>query len=158
MFALRSIIAAGALAVAGVAAAPAASAEKAAVYTGLFSDVAVQGYDTVAYFKVGEPVKGSSEFSTTYHGAEFQFSSQENLDLFLSDPEAYAPQYGGYCAWAMADGRTAKGDANIWKIVDGKLYLNFNQSIQNKWEKDIPGFIEQADVQYPIITDVGAQS
>ena len=126
---------------------PVASAEP-AIYTGRFSNVAVEGHDPVAYFKEGKPVKGSKEFTTEYMGADFRFASAENLETFLSDPAAYAPQYGGYCAWAMADGQYAKGDADYWRIVDGKLYLNFNRSIQQKWEADIPGFIEKADAQW----------
>ena len=126
---------------------PPAAAEP-AIYTGRFSNVAVEGHDPVAYFTDGAPVKGSKEFSTTYMGAEFRFATAENLETFLSDPAAYAPQYGGYCAWAMADGQHAKGDADYWRIVDGKLYLNYNKGIQKKWEADIPGFIEKADAQW----------
>jgi YHS domain-containing protein len=124
--------------------APAAQAEP-AIYTGAFSDTALQGYDPVAYFTDGAPVKGSKDFATEYKGATFQFASAANRDVFLADPTAYAPQYGGYCAWAMADGKYAKGDAKYWKIVDGKLYLNFNAGIAKKWNADIPGFIEKAD-------------
>lgn len=126
---------------------PTAQAEP-AVYTGRFSNTALQGYDPVAYFTDGQPVKGSKEFSTEYNGATFQFASAANRDTFLADPAAYAPQYGGYCAWAMADGKYAKGDAKYWKIVDGKLYLNYNAGIQKKWNADIPGFIEKADTQW----------
>ena len=131
--------------------APTAAAETAQVYTGRFSNVAVQGHDPVAYFTAGEPTKGSKDFSTTYQGAEFRFASQENLDTFVADPEAYAPQYGGYCAWAVSQGYTAKGDADHWRIVDGKLYLNYNAKVQRDWEADIPGFIEQADTEWPVI-------
>lgn len=127
--------------------APAALAEP-AIYTGRFSDTALQGYDPVAYFTDGKPVKGSKEFSAEYMGANFQFASAENRETFLADPTAYAPQYGGYCAWAMADGKYAKGDAKYWKIVDGKLYLNYNSGIQKKWNADIPGFIDKADTHW----------
>lgn len=149
---LRSILIAGALALTpALVAAPAAHADKAPVYTGLFSNVAVEGHDPVAYFTEGQPVKGQRAYSTEYQGAEFRFASQANLDTFLADPEAYAPQYGGYCAWAVAQGYTAKGDADHWRIVDGKLYLNFNAKVQSDWEADIPGFIEQADAQWPTV-------
>ena len=145
---LRPIFLAAVVAFAPVAAiAPAAHAEP-AIYTGRFSDTALQGYDPVAYFTEGEPVKGSKDFSTEYMGATFRFASAENRDTFLADPTAYAPQYGGYCAWAMADGNYAKGSAKHWKIVDGKLYLNYNSGIQKKWNADIPGFIERADKQW----------
>ena len=123
------------------------------VYTGRFSNQALQGYDPVAYFTDGKPVKGTKEFQTDYMGASFLFASAANRDAFLADPAAYAPQYGGYCAWAMADGQYAKGDAKYWKIIDGKLYLNYNSSIQKKWNADIPGFIEKADTHWQDLQD-----
>ena len=149
---LRSIIAATLIAVGPMAVVtPAAYADKDEIYTGRFSNVALQGYDTVAYFTLGEPTKGSSEFTTSYQGAEFQFASQENLTLFLADPAKYAPQYGGYCAWAVAQDKTAKGDARRWAIVDGKLYLNYNKGIQKKWDADRSGFITSADANWPTV-------
>lgn len=149
---IRSILAAAALACApAMLAAPPAFADKAPVYTGLFSNVAVEGHDPVAYFTEGRPVKGKKAFSTTYHGAEFRFASQANLDTFLADPDTYAPQYGGYCAWAIAQGQLAKGDADHWRIEDGKLYLNYNAKVQRDWLADISGFIEAGDAQWPAI-------
>ena len=123
------------------------------IYTSLFSNKAVSGYDVVAYFTEGKPVKGSSEYTTEYMGAEWLFSSEENLNLFIGDPEAYAPQYGGYCAWAVAQGDTASAKPEYWKIVDGKLYLNFSRKIQDRWEKDIPGFIESANGNWPKVIE-----
>lgn len=128
---------------------PAPAAAEPPVYTDLFSDVAVQGYDPVAYFKDGQPGKGSKDFTAEYKGATFRFVSADNRDAFLGDPEKYAPQYGGYCAWAVSQGYHAKGDARFWKIVDGKLYLNYNGAVQEKWEGDIPGFIAKADEAWP---------
>lgn len=122
-----------------------------AVYTGRFSHVAVQGYDPVAYFTSAEPVKGDKAFETEWNGATFRFFSAENRDLFIANPEGYAPQYGGYCAWAIAQGKFAKGDAQRWRIVDGKLYLNFSKGIQKKWDADIPGFIETGDAIWPTL-------
>lgn len=130
---------------------PAASADAAPIYTGLFSNTAVQGHDVVAYFTEGRPVEGSRAFTTEYQGAEFRFVSQQNLDTFLAEPEAYAPQYGGYCAWAVAQGQRAKGDARHWAIVDGKLYLNFNEDIQSDWNADRENFITQADENWPTV-------
>lgn len=130
---------------------PAPAAAEPPVYTGPFSDVAVQGYDPVAYFKDGKPGKGSKDFTAEYHGVIFRFASAANRDVFLGDPEKYAPQYGGYCAWAVSQGYHAKGDARFWKIVDGKLYLNYSASVQQKWEGDIPGFIAKADEVWPDI-------
>ncbi len=148
----RTLIAAVALVSAPVmVAAPAAFADKDPIYTSKKSTLALQGYDTVAYFTVGSPTKGSADYTTTYSGAEFRFVSEENLNLFLSDPEKYAPQYGGYCAWAVAKGKTAKGDARRWAIVDGKLYLNYNKGIQKKWDKDRTGFITSGDQNWPTV-------
>ena len=150
----RSMIAAAGLALMpALAVAPAAHAEKAPVYTGLFNNVAVEGYDPVAYFTEGRPVKGDRDFTTDYNGAEFRFASQANLDMFLADPVKYAPQYGGYCAWAVSQGYTAKGDAEFWHIEDGKLYLKYNKSVQETWEEDIPGFITMADENWPSVLD-----
>lgn len=148
-----SLAVAAVLSLSGVAALPAASAHAAddLIYTGLFSNTAVGGYDTVAYHTVGEPVRGSRDFETEWNGASWRFSSQDNLDLFLADPEGYAPQFGGYCAWAMAQGYTAKGDPNIWSIVEGKLYLNFDRTVQMRWQQDIPGHIERANANYPAV-------
>lgn len=126
-------------------------AESDPFYTGYLSNVAVQGYDPVAYFKEGTPVKGRSDFSTEYKGAEFHFSTQANLDTFKTEPDKYAPQFGGYCAWAVAQGYTAKGDANHWAVVDGKLYLNYNADIKARWQADIPGFIERANQNWTAV-------
>lgn len=151
---LKTLIAAATLTlIPAIAVAPAAHAEKAPVYTGLFNNLAVEGHDPVAYFTEGRPVKGERAFSTEYNGATFRFASQANLDTFLADPVRYAPQYGGYCAWAVSQGYTAKGDADHWKIVDGKLYLNYNKSVQETWEEDIPGFITLADGNWPTVLD-----
>jgi len=106
---------------------PRVAAAEPQIRTGAFDDIAVQEYDPVACFKAGKPVKGTKEFPTTWNGAEFRFASG---DAFEEYPEAYAPQYGGYCAGAVSQGYTAKGDAKFWKIVDGKLYLNYNSSVQ----------------------------
>ena len=123
------------------------------IYTPLFSDKAVSGYDAVAYFTEGKPVKGESDFEYDYMGATWRFSSAENLEAFKADPEKYAPQYGGYCAWAVSQNYTAKGNPNNWTIVDGKLYLNYNDEIQARWEKDIPGFIAKANENWPGVLD-----
>lgn len=119
------------------------------IYTGLFSDLAVGGYDPVAYFTQGKPVPGSESFGLEWKGATWRFASAENRAKFEAGPEQFAPQYGGHCAWAMADGREASGDPKFWKIVNGKLYLNYDGDVQKKWERDIPGFIRSADVHWP---------
>ena len=113
--------------------------------------LAVRGYDVVSYF-VGDgvPVVGAEAFTVRYNGYDYRFANEENAQLFVADPAKYAPAYGGYCAWAIgANDRLAPGDPQVYEIVDGKLYLNFNTDVQGRWEKDIPGFIEAGDINYP---------
>ncbi len=119
------------------------------IYTGFLSSLAVDGHDPVAYFTLKTPTKGSSNFTLKHQGATWRFASLENLEKFRANPAAYAPKYGGYCAWAVSQGYTAKGDPKFWRIVDGKLYLNYNAEIQTRWEKDIPGFIRKAEKNWP---------
>jgi hypothetical protein len=142
--------AAALLAAVGLHGAPARAAD-APIYTGIFSNAAVGGYDTVAYFTQQQPVKGDRRFVHQWKGAEWRFASAENRDRFAAAPEQYAPQYGGYCAWAVAQGYTASGDPQYWKLVDGKLYLNYDASVQKKWEQDIPGFIAKGDGNWPAV-------
>src|SRR5688572_11145764 len=106
---------------------------------------AMDGYDPVAYVTDGRPVAGSSQFETKWNGALWRFASAAHRDAFRTDPERYAPQFGGYCAYAVSQGYTANGDPRVWKIVDGGLYLNYSASVQRNWEKDIRGYIAKAD-------------
>ena len=126
-----------------------ASAAIDAIYTGFFSNEALRGYDTVAYFTMGMPIEGSDEYTFEYQGATWKFSSQEHLDLFKADPGKYAPQYGGYCAWAMANGDTASAEPDLWTIHEGKLYLNYSRRINQRWKADMENFIKSADVEWP---------
>ncbi len=120
------------------------------IYSSFFSSKAISGYDTVAYFTEGKPVQGKSEHSVNYKGVDWLFSSAENLAKFNANPDAYAPQYGGHCAWAVAEKNTKySADPLIWTIVDNKLYLNYDQSVQIDWVKDVPGFITQGDNNWP---------
>ncbi|MEM8811475.1 MAG: YHS domain-containing (seleno)protein [Pseudomonadota bacterium] len=111
--------------------------------------IAVDGSDVVAYFKDGRPVAGSHSITHEWRGATWRFSSEENRDAFAANPTAYAPQFGGYCAWAVSEGYTASTIPEAWKIVDGKLYLNFSRSVQRRWERDIPGRIAAANRNWP---------
>jgi YHS domain-containing protein len=124
---------------------------KPAVYTEFKSKLALDGYDAVAYFKTGQPAKGSAQHAFAWNGATWQFASAENKAAFEASPQAYAPQYGGYCAWAVSEGYTAKGDPSHWRVVDGKLYLNYNASVQKSWEKNIPGHIAKGDRNWPVV-------
>ncbi|MEN9712790.1 MAG: hypothetical protein RLY90_1051 [Pseudomonadota bacterium] len=119
------------------------------IYTALFSNLAVGGYDTVAYFTEGRPIKGDAHFFTQYEGVQWRFSSAKNRALFLENPQKYAPQYGGYCAWAVSQGYTASADPLRWRIVEGKLYLNYDADVQKKWEANIPDFIQKANQNWP---------
>lgn len=117
----------------------------------IFSDkgIAIQGTDPVAYFTERKPVKGNPAFAHQWKGVTWHFASTINRDLFKADPEKYAPQFGGYCAWAVANKYTAATVPEAWSIVDGKLYLNFNLGIRSRWEKDIPGNITKANANWP---------
>ena len=111
--------------------------------------VAIDGHDPVAYFEFGEPREGVPEHAFDWQGATWRFASAAHRDLFAADPARYAPQYGGYCAWAVAQGTTAGIDPEAWRIVDGKLYLNYSPKIQRRWAENVPGHIEAADRHWP---------
>jgi len=120
------------------------------VYTSEHNNKALRGYDSVSYFTGdGHPVKGSENFQTSWRGADWYFSSQKNLELFKSDPEEYAPQYGGYCAWATAHGGLAKGDPNVYHLQDGKIYLNYDMEIKEGWLPERAKLIPVADKKFP---------
>ena len=119
------------------------------IYTGLVKGVAVGGYDPVAYFTEHKPVIGKGDILYSWKGVTWRFASEKNRDAFAANPEKYAPQYGGYCAYAVAKSGTAKGDPQAWSIVGGKLYLNLSPAVQKLWEKDIPGYIKAADKNWP---------
>lgn len=147
---LRTLLLAAAAFAAPLAIAAPAHADG-GVFVGVEGEnIAVSGYDTVSYFKGdGVPVKGSARYAVKYDGAVWHFASQENADAFKADPDAYAPQYGGHCAWALgANGRLAPGDPTLYKLVDGKLYLNFNRSVQKTWLSNINGFITKANTAW----------
>lgn len=107
--------------------------------------LAIQGYDVVAYFTDGRPVRGSSSYVHRWQNAEWRFASAEHRDAFIADPERYAPQYGGFCAYGVAQGYRVDVDPTAWRIVDGRLYLNYNHSVNRTWVQDIPGYVRQAD-------------
>lgn len=126
-----------------------AQSPKPPVFTEFRSKLALDGYDPVAYFKTGKPTKGQAQHAASWNGAAWHFASAENRAAFEASPQAFAPQFGGYCAWAVSEGYTAKGDPNHWRIVDGKLYLNYNATVQANWAKDIPGRIDRGNANWP---------
>jgi len=117
------------------------------------SGLALRGYDPVAYFNAGKPEAGRGEFTAIHKGATYRFASAANRDAFVAAPERYLPQYGGWCAFAAADGKKAEGDPQVWRIENGKLYLNYNRSIGQRWSADIPGYVAKADAKWPEIRD-----
>lgn len=116
-----------------------------------FSNVAIDGYDVVAYHKQNIAIEGKKDFSAEFKGANWRFISAENLQEFLSEPDRYIPQYGGYCAFAVVNGTTADIDPKVFSIYNGKLYLNYNAKIGKTWEKNKDEFIKKADVNWPKI-------
>lgn len=111
-------------------------------------NIAIKGYDPVAYFTDGHAEPGSKDFAYQWKGATWQFSSAAHLAAFKSDPEKYAPQYGGYSAFAVAEGAPAAADPAIWTILDGRLYLNTSEAVRKQWLAEIEGFIETADANW----------
>lgn len=117
-----------------------------------FTGLAIDGYDPVAYFTLSKPVKGTREFTFEFGGATYRFASAEHREQFAKDPAKYVPQYGAFCAWAVSRGYTADTDPLAWRIVEGKLYLNYNASVQKQWEQDIPANIGKADANWPALS------
>ena len=111
--------------------------------------VAVQGYDVVAYRTDGAAVKGRVEFEYRWQGAIWRFASAAHRDRFAGSPDDFAPQFGGYCAWAVSRGYTADIDPEAWRIVDGRLYLNYSRRVQRMWEQDIAGNIAKGRMNWP---------
>jgi len=149
MLTRRAVLRAALVLPAAVVAVTPALAQDPAVYSD--GQVAIRGADPVAYFTQSAPVIGSPEFSAQWNGTMWHFASADNRATFLADPEAYAPQYGGYCAWAVAQGYTASTVPEAWEIVDGKLYLNYSPRIQRRWRRDITGNIARGDANWPTV-------
>ncbi len=117
------------------------------------ADGAIHGYDPVAYFTDGKAVKGVKQFTYEWNTATWYFSNKQNLDAFKASPEKYAPQYGGYCAYGLADGHKAPTDPEAWLIKDGKLYFNYNKDVQQMWKKKQAEYIIVADKKWPDLKD-----
>ena len=111
--------------------------------------LAVGGYDVTAYFLQGRALRGNADYRFNYKGVTWHFASAESLAKFKADPAAFEPQFGGYCAWAVSQGYIAPGDPEQWKIVDGKLYLNFNARAKELWEADQEDAIRRGHANWP---------
>lgn len=114
-------------------------------------ELAVHGYDVVAYAMDGAAVRGRSEHEFRWSGAVWRFATAAHRDQFEKEPARYAPQFGGYCAWAVSRGYTADVDPQAWKIVDGKLYLNYSKRVQRMWEQDLRGNIARGMANWPSV-------
>lgn len=123
------------------------------INTTLFGNLAIEGYDPVAYFQQNKAVEGNKKFQHEWQGAKWNFSSAENRDSFAAEPEKYAPQYGGYCAYAVAQNSTASIEPEQFTIVKDKLYLNYNAKIRKKWRADRDNYIVQADKNWPHVLE-----
>jgi YHS domain-containing protein len=110
---------------------------------------AIDGFDPVAFHTEGRALQGSEEIVADYRGATWRFASAAHKELFLGSPEQYVPQYGGYCAFAMANGYTARTDPHTWTVENGRLFLNFDEETQQKWRSDQVTLIERADANWP---------
>ncbi len=114
---------------------------------------AIRGYDPVAYVKQQQPVKGDRNYTVRWNGADWYFASAANRDAFKADPERYAPQYGGYCAYGVAQGYAPPTDPSAFRVVDGKLYLNLSPYVAKKWDEDIQGNVRDANKNWPSLVD-----
>lgn len=111
---------------------------------------AIHGYDPVSYFE-GSPAKGDSNYSYLWKGATWYFANDKNLSMFKSDPEKYAPQFGGYCAYGMANGYKAATEPDAWTIIEDKLYFNYNVDVRSKWNENRDALIKDADSNWPTV-------
>jgi YHS domain-containing protein len=130
-----------------MAAPPAQAASKLQVFA--TNGLAIHGYDPVAYFTRKKPVSGKSQFTYRWQGATWRFASAANRDAFKADPTKYAPQYGGYCAFAVSEGVTAPTDPTAWTVYKGKLYLNFSRGVRSRWLENRDQRISDADKNWP---------
>ena len=139
----RGLVAVGVLALLGTA------SQAGSIVYGASKGPAIGGYDAVGYFSDGAPKVGDARYTHGWNGATWRFTSEQHRDLFKADPERYAPQYGGYCAYAMANDGLSPGDATRWRIVEGKLYLNANAFAQTLWETNVPRRVLDANGHWP---------
>ena len=140
------LVTAAALPLAGALSGPARAAEPAIFQT---DGIAINGIDPVAYFTEERPVAGAAAEAVTWMGATFLFASAANRETFEGDPDRYAPQYGGYCAYAVSNGYTATTDPKAWSVYEGKLYLNYSRPVRALWALDKDGHIASANANWP---------
>lgn len=129
----------------------AAFAQKSEIF--VKSGSAIGGYDPVAYFSQSKPVQGMDKFSCQWNGASWHFASQENLNAFKSNPDKYAPQFGGYCAYGVSENKKAPTEPDAWTIVNGKLYLNYNLKVKDMWSSNRDERIKTANKNWTVLKD-----
>ena len=115
--------------------------------------VALKGYDPVSYFSASGPTEGKAELSHSHEGATYRFASAANRDSFRAAPARYAPAFGGFCAMGVALNKKLDVDPHLWRIVDGKLYLNVHKEAQSRWLEDVKGNVAQALSNWSVIKD-----
>ena len=121
-------------------------------FNSLYAGLGAKGHDVVSYFTDGKPAAGKDSYTAEHGGVKWQFATAEHRDLFKSEPEKYVPQFGGFCSWGVANGKLFDVDpVNGWRVVNGKLYMNFNADIQKVFDKDAAGFIARADANWPAL-------
>jgi hypothetical protein len=113
--------------------------------------LALRGYDPVAYFAAGKPMRGLDGLTSTVDGATYRFATAANKAAFDAAPATYLPQYGGFCAWATANGYKADADPTVWSVREGKLYVNYNAAVGRSWKSDEAGLILKADTHWPVV-------
>lgn len=145
-------------AIVGAAGAASHAVNTSAGLTAKGAPLALRGYDPVSYFEQGEPMIGEASIAAVHDGATYRFASKNNLARFKKSPERFVPQYGGYCAYGTSVGAKFDGDPQVWRIVDGKLYLNLNRKIQKSWSADVSGAIAKADANWQRIRDAAPET
>lgn len=121
-----------------------------------FSVTGLSGYDPVAYFTKGTPVRGSGHHVAVVDGVTYLFANEDNQRIFEANPANFIPAFSGYCAFGVSVGKKFVADPEAWRIVDGKLYLALDFEIQRQWEKDVPEHVRKANGNWPKIKDTPA--
>jgi YHS domain-containing protein len=121
------------------------------------SGVAIQGYDPVAFFTDGKPVKGKAEFSARHNGATYHFASKEHRDVFKADPAKYEPVFGGYCAFGVSKNKLVPIDVEAFQIMDGRLLLQYSKGVRDSFNKDAKGNLAKANTNWPVLMEKNAK-
>lgn len=121
------------------------------IYSAIHSNLAIGGFDAVAYFTQNRPERGRADQALVWDNRTWRFAGAESRAAFEREPEAFVPQYGGHCAWALSQGYIGRPDPQAWRIVDGKLYLFYSEGVQRRWLRRVPDIIAKADANWPLV-------